>query len=71
MQKDFLDFTITFRFLSESLHGDTQDLKQFVNHSESLLSWILLWRKNLSEKNKSFEEISDEMKKINPLIIHF
>lgn len=61
MSKDSLDFTITFRYLSETLTSKSEHLEPFIEHSESLQSWILQWKNRLKEEKKTFEEITKQM----------
>jgi uncharacterized protein YdiU (UPF0061 family) len=65
MTKDQLDYTLTFRFLS----NQKSDLKEFFIPSENLKNWIKIWQKRLTKEKKSAEEIADSMQKINPAII--
>lgn len=69
MQKDSLDFTNTFRYLSLVLVNEADHLNQFVKKSGNLLEWIKNWKKRLETQNKDFKVISNEMKMQNPAVI--
>lgn len=69
MEKDQLDFTLTFRYLSHLLKEEKSDLAAFFKHSGDLPSWISSWEQRLKQENYSAQEIGAKMQKINPAII--
>ncbi len=71
MYKYKSDFTITFRYLSESLlsrEKKNQFLKLF-NESKEVSSWFALWEKRIEKEKKNKKEICKNMLSVNPFCI--
>lgn len=73
MENEFLDYTLTFRYLSHIVNDDADNniylLKNLFNPSEKLQQWIEQWKKNLEKQKMTFKEISKFMCTINPAVI--
>ena len=71
MHENKTDFTITFRSLSNGVllkEGD-ENIKKLFNNSNTFNKWFLKWQDRLSRQEKKLKDISNLMKKVNPLII--
>ncbi len=64
------DYTLSFRYLSQSLEGGKEDrLKgQFKKH-EKLNVWLQKWIKTLESRNLNKKDVVNKMNKTNPLFI--
>ena len=64
------DYTLSFRYLSESLQGKKEDLlkAQFQEH-DKLYDWLQKWTKTLENKNLNKKDVMNMMDKTNPLFI--
>ena len=64
------DYTLSFRYLGESLKGKNEDLlkAQFQEH-DRLSDWLLKWTKTLKSKNLNKKDVINMMDKTNPFFI--
>jgi len=64
------DYTLSFRYLGESLKGINEDLlkTQFQEH-DRLSDWLLKWTKTLKSKNLNKKDVINMMDKTNPFFI--
>ena len=64
------DYTLSFRYLGESLKGINEDLlkAQFQEH-DRLSDWLLKWTKTLKSKNLNKKDVINMMDKTNPFFI--
>ena len=64
------DYTLSFRYLNESLQGKKEDLlkAQFQEH-DKLYDWLQKWTKTLENKNLNKKDVMNMMDKTNPLFI--
>jgi uncharacterized protein YdiU (UPF0061 family) len=67
MEKHALDFTLTFRDLSEALQKDT--LPESFAKSSELNTWFTDWKSTLVAQKLSLTEVAEDMDRINPLYI--
>ncbi len=71
MYKFKSDFTITFRYLSESLlspEKKNQFLKLF-NESKEISNWFALWENRIEKEKKNKKDICENMLSVNPFCI--
>ena len=71
MHDNEVDFTLTFRKLSNAALNDEKDdnLRNFFKNSISFDNWLTKWRSRLLLEENNFEEIVLLMKSVNPTII--
>lgn len=69
MSDEKLDFTLTFRYLSNAIYGRQSWLQGLYDSSLALQKWLALWRERLTQERFSLEEIANRMNKNNPAII--
>ena len=64
------DYTLSFRYLGESLKSKNEDLlkAQFQEHNR-LSDWLLKWTKTLKSKNLNKKDVINMMDKTNPFFI--
>ena len=64
------DYTLSFRYLSESLKGKNEDLlkAQFQEH-DKLSDWLQKWTTTLKNKNLNKKDVINMMDKTNPFFI--
>ncbi len=64
------DYSLSFRYLSESLKGKNEDLlkAQFQDHGK-LSDWLQNWTKTLKNKNLNKKDVINTMDKANPFFI--
>ncbi len=64
------DYTLSFRYLGESLKSKNEDLlkAQFQEH-DRLSDWLLKWTKTLKSKNLNKKDVVNMMDKTNPFFI--
>ena len=64
------DYTLSFRYLGESLKSKNEDLlkAQFQEH-DGLSDWLLKWTKTLKSKNLNKKDIINMMDNANPFFI--
>ncbi|MBK68530.1 MAG: hypothetical protein CMF54_01925, partial [Legionellales bacterium] len=64
------DYTLSFRYLGESLKSKNEDLlkAQFQEH-DRLSDWLLKWTKTLKSKNLNKKDVINMMDKTNPFFI--
>ncbi len=66
MEKNQLDFTITFRNLSNEILKNNE---VFSNSNKNLYEWKKRWKKRLSKESLNFADIGKKMCKVNPIYI--
>ncbi len=71
MFKQKIDFTLTFRTLSESIENEKKKIKFFSSfkNKKPITTWYNDWIKRLNKENSSKEKISKKMQNKNPLFI--
>ena len=71
MEKDKADFTLTFRYLSDSVgeENGNSNFKQQFSSKDKVDSWIVKWKECLKEENRPEKVIRESMLKINPSFI--
>ena len=71
MEKDKSDFTLTFRYLSDSVgeENGNSNFKQQFSSKDKVDSWIVKWKECLKEENRPEKVIRESMLKINPSFI--
>lgn len=63
-----VDYSQSFRLLSQTLRGDHRLAKAFDNHQQ-YFDWIDAWQARLKLQNTDFESIAKQMESKNPAII--
>jgi uncharacterized protein YdiU (UPF0061 family) len=63
------DYTLSFRYLSESLKGKEDRLKAQFQENDRLCGWLLKWTKTLENKNLNKKDVINLMDKTNPFFI--
>src|SRR6056300_1325637 len=69
MEEEKTDFTLSFRFLSKSLIGDSQTVRALFNNSRRFDGWMMIWKERISQEGIAEEKIATSMDKVNPLYI--
>jgi uncharacterized protein YdiU (UPF0061 family) len=69
MEEEKTDFTLSFRFLSKSLIGDSQTVRTLFNNSRRFDGWMMIWKERISQEGITEEKIAASMDKVNPLYI--
>lgn len=69
MQDEALDYTLTFRYLTQLIKGGRWALHKIFNPPLALETWLETWRNRLKEQNCSNEAVYSLMAKSNPSII--
>ena len=69
MKRDELDFTISFSNLYFELLNKDNDLSQFTSKSRDFTKWISKWRLRLKKEKKPVNQIAENLKQSNPIII--
>ena len=69
MKRDELDFTISFSNLYFELLNIDNDLSEFTNKSRDFTKWISKWKLRLKKEKKSVNQIAENLKQSNPIII--
>jgi uncharacterized protein YdiU (UPF0061 family) len=69
MEEEKTDFTLSFRFLSKSLIGDSQTVRTLFNNSRRFDGWMMIWKERISQEGITEEKIATSMDKVNPLYI--
>jgi uncharacterized protein YdiU (UPF0061 family) len=69
MEEEKTDFTLSFRFLSKSLIGDSQTVRALFNNSRRFDGWMMIWKERISHEGIAEEKIATSMDKVNPLYI--
>ena len=67
LEKNQLDFTLSFRNLSNLLEENSKD--KFFPETDELNEFLVIWRNRLQKESKTLPEIKEVMDKINPLYI--
>ncbi len=67
MQKHQLDFTLTFRSLSDFMISDNKAEESPMRNS--LRDWLELWGGRLKKEQRPMEDIAKKMQQVNPLYI--
>jgi uncharacterized protein YdiU (UPF0061 family) len=74
LEKDKLDFTLSFRYLAEISHGELKaelgdSVAELISWPESMEPWLTRWRDRLSKEPGSSEERQEIMLLHNPVFI--
>ena len=69
MKRDELDFTISFSNLYFELLNKDNDLSEFTSKSRDFTKWISKWKLRLKKEKKSVNQIAENLKQSNPIII--
>ena len=69
MKRDGLDFTISFSNLYFELLNINNDLSEFTKKSRDFTKWISKWKLRLKKEKKSVNQIAENLKQSNPIII--
>lgn len=69
MKRDELDFTISFSNLYFELLNIDNNLSEFTSKSRDFTKWISKWKLRLKKEKKSVNQIAENLKQSNPIII--
>ncbi len=69
MKRDELDFTISFSNLYFKISNKENNLDEFTKKSKAYTEWVSKWIFRLKKEKKSFNEILENLKQSNPIVI--
>ena len=69
MQKEKLDFTNTFRLLSQNLRKEKKSLRKHFQNSAKFDLWEKRWRARIKKESNPIAACEEQMEKINPAYI--
>ena len=69
MQKEKLDFTNTFRLLSQNLRKEKKYLRKHFQNSAKFDLWEKRWRARIKKESNPIAACAEQMEKINPAYI--
>ena len=69
LQNDNLDFSQSFRLLSQNVTDTTNGLTPLVTHTTEWQSWLVAWQQRLAQQDISLSEVKTKMDATNPAII--
>jgi uncharacterized protein YdiU (UPF0061 family) len=70
MESNKIDYTLFFRYLSDSV--ETQDylkIEKLFQEENKIEKWLKKWKTRLNKQDIPFEEITKNMKQVNPAFI--
>ncbi|MGI5309774.1 protein adenylyltransferase SelO [Rheinheimera sp. WS51] len=69
LQNDNLDFSQSFRLLSQNVTDTTNGLTPLVTYTTEWQSWLVAWQQRLAQQDISLSEVKTKMDATNPAII--